>query len=69
MCCSQPSFYHTFVYIKEAIYLLMAIHISFWYSQDYSTVYLKNTFELLFSRPSQVIAEVLYHWASLVAQW
>ena len=44
----QPSFYRTFLYIKVAIYLLKAIQISFWYSQDYTTVYFKNTFELFF---------------------
>ena len=39
----QPSFYHTFLYIKVAIYLLKAVQVSFWYSQDYTTVYFKNT--------------------------
>ena len=48
----QPSFYRTFLYIKVAIYLLKAIQISFWYSQDYTTVYFKNTFDQMTYRVS-----------------
>lgn len=44
MCYLQSSFYHSFLCIKVAICLLKAKWISFWYSQDHSTAYLKKYF-------------------------